>query len=441
MRKNSYRRYRRREQGQTIILVAISLVSLLAMAALAIDIVTLYAARSEVQRSADAAALAGAQAIADSGFTSLQPTDTNYLTAANLARRMANTAIDAMVTTAAINPVAGQLPTKSGAPTFDFATHPGSFQVTVTLQRDNIPTFFSRIWSRNAPSAKANATAEVYNPSNLPTMTPIAPRNVKPWLMANANPFTGGTPFITASGGVPAGLIGRQFDLTADCPNASLTCSPIPRNPPTYTPSVPFNRVDYVPALASTNPKNVCSSSCAGGNAFEQSIECFNADAYAVMACGGGTTSATWDNTYNPTGPNGFSASGAECLIHASAAGPNLGQDTLDMSPWPGNPMKITAQSGLQSGNLVATSDSIVTIPIIDNTSPLTPPSGPVTIVGYMRVFINWVEDGSVVGTNAGDINITVLNIAGCSSTNNGANPVVGGSGSLPIPVRLITPP
>lgn len=43
--------------------------------------------------------------------------------------------------------------------------------------------------------------------------------------------------------------------------------------------------------------------------------------------------------------------------------------------------------------------------------------------------------------SNAGDINITVLNIAGCSTANNGANPIVGGAGTSPVPVRLITPP
>ena len=68
------------EKGQTILLVAISLISLLAMAALAIDIVTLYSARSEIQRAADAAALAGAKAIADSGITTLLITDTNFAT-------------------------------------------------------------------------------------------------------------------------------------------------------------------------------------------------------------------------------------------------------------------------------------------------------------------------------------------------------------------------
>ena len=46
------------EKGQTLLLVAVSLFTLIAMAALAIDLTTLYAARGEMQRAADAAALA-----------------------------------------------------------------------------------------------------------------------------------------------------------------------------------------------------------------------------------------------------------------------------------------------------------------------------------------------------------------------------------------------
>src|SRR5260370_37221761 len=41
-----------------------------AMAALSIDVVTLYTARSEAQLGADGAALAGARGLADSGLTS-----------------------------------------------------------------------------------------------------------------------------------------------------------------------------------------------------------------------------------------------------------------------------------------------------------------------------------------------------------------------------------
>src|SRR5262245_52248585 len=61
---------RHHERGQTIAIVAVSMVSLLAMAALAIDLTTLYVSRGEIQRAADSAALAGAKAFVDSGVTS-----------------------------------------------------------------------------------------------------------------------------------------------------------------------------------------------------------------------------------------------------------------------------------------------------------------------------------------------------------------------------------
>jgi hypothetical protein len=94
-------------------------------------------------------------------------------------------------------------------------------------------------------------------------------------------------------------------------------------------------------------------------------------------------------------------------------------------------------------GNLVTTSSAIVTIPIID-----TPPSGipatggNVTIDGYMQALINEVHGGGTPNYQ-GDIQVTVLNIVGGSnnSTNNGVTPVIGDSGTSPVPVRLITPP
>ncbi len=114
-------------------------------------------------------------------------------------------------------------------------------------------------------------------------------------------------------------------------------------------------------------------------------------------------------------------------------------------SPWPGA-VFVTRPDRLTRciGSYVTTSNSIVTIPIIDTCTAANcfPATGqPLTIVGYLQAFINQVQDGTG-GTTAGDINITVLNIAGCSeATTNAANPVVGGSGNSPIPVRLITPP
>jgi hypothetical protein len=119
-------------------------------------------------------------------------------------------------------------------------------------------------------------------------------------------------------------------------------------------------------------------------------------------------------------------------------------QDTLNPGLWPAASMQITGGScNANPAVLIANSSSIATIPIVDTATFPTLP-GNVTIVGFLQAFINQVDPNpTALGQPpAGSINIRVLNIAGCSSPpNNGANPVVGGSGTSPIPVRLITSP
>ncbi|HWJ48492.1 MAG TPA: hypothetical protein VNS62_12615, partial [Candidatus Udaeobacter sp.] len=68
---------------------------------------------------------------------------------------------------------------------------------------------------------------------------------------------------------------------------------------------------------------------------------------------------------------------------------------------------------------------------IYDETTPISAGTiTPVTFVGFLQVFINAVDQ-------YGNINVTVLNVAGCSNDATGT-PVAGSS---PVPVRLITPP
>ena len=437
---------RERERGQTIILVAIALVSLLAIAALAIDVVTLYAARSETQRAADAAALVAAKAIADSGFTTLSPTDPNLTSGAaqTLAQNVATSAINAMLNAnPPINQVAGMQPGLVGTPTITFpaaANPPNSNPyVKVTLQVTTLPSFFAKIWGNRTATVTASATAEAYNPANVQNFTPIAPKGVKPWLVGNADPKQGGAQLIT-NGAVETNVIGEQFNLRSDCQTANLAqCSTLTHNPPGIIGSNgghPY--VEYVPALITPNAgANVCPTACLGATDYERSIECADlTTSYQVLSCGGGVNNARWDNGVNPGGLTGLSALGAECLIHAAGTGRRQGQDTLNDPGWPNNAMQIKAESGPEIGNFVTTSTSIVTIPIIDTTNLIPATGGTVTIDGYMQAFIDEVHGG----VNAGDIEITVLNIAGCSATPNGANPVVG-SGTSPVPVRLITSP
>ncbi len=449
MQKNTLSRQRPHEQGQTIILVAISLVSLLAMAALAIDIVTLYVARSEIQRATDAAALAAAKAIADSGVTTLQisPPDPDLTAARFLAQTMATTAVTSLLSAPAINLVAGNAPTLNTLTPIPIDwSRQGNPHVTISLKASNLPTFFSKIWGGSAASVTATATAEAYNTANLPTttpITPIAPTSVKPWLVANVNPVDS-LPFVNTSTWVVDSSIigGPSIDLVSDCTHPGPNkCRPLP-NPPGIVTGALTPQVQYVPAVVNTaNTQNICPA-CVGTTDFEQSIECADvATSYQVLNCGGGTTQIQWDDSLNPGAPPGNNATslGGQCLIHASSEGAG-GQDVLtEPSPIFSAPYQIKQQSG----TLVTTSNSIVTIPILDRTNALPHGGGVVTVDGFLQAFINQV-DGPPSGSGQppeGSINITVLNIVGCSTANNGANPVIGGSGTSPIPVRLITPP
>jgi hypothetical protein len=100
-----------------------------------------------------------------------------------------------------------------------------------------------------------------------------------------------------------------------------------------------------------------------------------------------------------------------------------------------GSPLVVAGL--VSSDDLITSSSSIVTIPIYDSNPPvqLVGVEPPVTIVGFLQVFINGVD--TTTGNTTGNINVTVMNVAGCS---NGATspPVFGTS---PVPVRLITPP
>jgi hypothetical protein len=449
MQKTILSRQRHNERGQTIILVAISIVSLLAMAALAIDVVTLYVARSDIQRAADAAAVAGAKALADSGITTLLTTDPKFPTVQAWAPNVANAQISAVLQN---NLVAGTAPNLVSSP-IDWSRQ-GNPHITVNLQRTNLPTFFSKIWGGSAASVTATATAEAYNPANLnpsTPITPIAPKSVKPWLVANADPTLTAPKFVdTGTWVVDSGVIGQSFDLVSDCTGSVVPCA-LSRNPPQFPAGSSTPQVQYVPATVIPNSANVCptsvgscNSSCLGASPYELSVECADANAYSYLNCGGGSANNTWDNTVNPGGAAGASATGAQCLIHATGPSSGTQQDTLNPTLWPGAPMQITGGTcSVAPTQLVTTSSSIVTIPIIDNTTALNSTGGPVTVVGFLQAFINQVDGvpGGLGQPPAGSINIYVLNIVGCSTPPNAANPVIGGSGTSPIPVRLITPP
>src|SRR6266568_5532241 len=133
-----------REQGVTLPLMVFAIVIVLAMAALAIDVATLYVAKSEAQRAADAAAIAAARAFIVAS-TSTAPGD---VTAEGVATTLAQQQALAAV---ALNNIAGHpgqlTPPLATNPALNFG-NPSNPTVTVTVEQNDLPTFFSRIWSR-----------------------------------------------------------------------------------------------------------------------------------------------------------------------------------------------------------------------------------------------------------------------------------------------------
>jgi Flp pilus assembly protein TadG len=478
---------REKERGVTIALVAVAMVSIIGMAALSIDIGTLYQAKAEAQRGADAAALAAARVISISGITG-DPSNT-----AGGWQTTCGTTGTATVTATAVaqaqwNLVGGRQPSTvkvtygPGAGATDCSTLSGATNfsvnptVSVYVQQATLPTFFGRIFglitggtSTNS-GVSATATAEVFNPSNSGTfasggqMVPVQPRCVKPWIVPNKDPLNPGgcmgaacLPFVGTTGGptegaiqnpgmlqagVGTGVIGETFYLTPDCATTG-TCNsasppflpqPLANVPPPPPSTPPTPNLQYLPGLAPAAPAAV--PSCATTNVYQEAIA--GCDQTTAYQCGvtGALTPNQVDLTENPSGAAGDTSTAVQCLIHESALGPAAsGQDQLVMTSLPYQIQAGTANPipGMTSGSVISSSTSIVSLPIYDGT--MLPPGvlqPPVNIVGFLQVFINYVDAN-------GNPNVTVLNVAGCGSGVTAGTPSL--NGTSPVPVRLITPP
>jgi Flp pilus assembly protein TadG len=478
---------RQKERGVTLALVAASMVAMIAMAALSIDIGTLYQAKAEAQRAADAAALAAARIISISGVTGDPNTASSWQAVCGLtgtATVAANSIAQAQwnfVNGVAAPTVTVTYGTGTGSP--DCSTLAGSTSsftvnptVTVYVRQPSVPTFFGRIFAlipggtSTTSGVSGTATAEVYNPSGSgfvgnDVMVPVQPRCVKPWIVPDADPLhpapgvtgpcIGGpgsnhcakfveqlgtivTPGVTLAS-TPGGVIGETFNLVPDCNTTGACNSGPPYNPglPAYpnvpTPPLSTPNLQYFPVLV--QDPSPAAATCAAGD-YQQAIAgCDNTTPYQCGVPFGGPSSTQVNLNENPYGANGDTSLGAQCLIHASATGSTpSGQDILVTNSFPfliqagsANPLTLGSSTNISS------STSIVSLPIYDSTGPLPTGQTPdVTVVGFLQVFINYVNtDGS--------LNVTVLNVAGCSNQSTAGSAFV--AGSSPVPVRLITPP
>ena len=146
---------------------------MLAAASLAIDLGLLYVGRSEAQRAADAAALAGASAFVDSGCTSMTGGCVAGGTQETLARQEAETV-------GAQDSVMGQAANiEDGDISFNYPT-PMEPQVSVTVQRsaargNAIPMLFSRLFGVTLGGVAATATDRYIPATYTPRMADLPP--------------------------------------------------------------------------------------------------------------------------------------------------------------------------------------------------------------------------------------------------------------------------
>src|ERR1700686_620341 len=492
---------RRRERGITMILVAVAMTAIIAMAALSIDVITLYLAREEAQRSADAAALAAARVISVSGITGAADPDTDSASWKLICGGSSSTATQAAQAVVQQNTVGGAAVAGASTVTYlagnggtissstDCSTLSTAFAVnpivTVQIQQTGLPTFFSRIWRRTTNTVSATATAEVFNPSDsgkvgnqtTGAIIPVQPRCVKPWMVpnldplnpnsactTNCNPFVGASdghivnPGISVGGGNANGVSGERFLLIPDCQRRPTT-SCLPRTAGilanhntngSYIPTLP--NLEYLPGQTSNSSVAVPSAASAG-SLYEQAIA--GCDRTTIYYCGVPSASPVG------SGPNmvdlgenpwstGDTTDGVMALINEGNANPNggqpTGQDFFNLAATPygspsAYPFKIFPGSsnplGLAGASPITVSKSIVSVPIFDQASNLfttaVPNPNAVTIVGFLQVFINSVDQ-------YGNVDVVVLNVAGCGNgtKTTSSNPATGSS---PVPIRLITPP
>ena len=372
-----------------MVLVAIAMVAIIAMAALSIDVVTLYLAREEAQRSADAAALAAARVIALSGITG-DPTNAtnNWSAVCGGSGSPATEAAQAVAQQNAIGNVAAATGSikvtysagtgkSSGSstdcsalagPSAPFGVNP---MVTVQVTRSSLPTFFSRTWGNSGNTVSATAMAEAFNPSNsgnvgnggTSTIIPVQPRCVKPWVVPNRDPLnpggTGGTcdqgggacqtlvstadgsitnKGISLNGSNTTGVIGERFWLSPDCVHTGTTCTLRTPSPlgnyydVTRRPWLePPPSLQYLPGEAPASTPVAVPSCASSGSAYEEAIA--GCDQSTVYQCGVQSPSSpnAVDMSENPGLGTNDTMNGVACLIHEGDPTDKQpdGQDTL----------------------------------------------------------------------------------------------------------------
>ena len=453
------------DRGSAIIIAAVGMIFILGMAGLAVDLASLYVARSQAQRAADAAALAGARAFTDQGCVTgdggtlsgaclaLAKQRAELVGNQNLIAGVSPGITDADITFPSTSTSDPQVEVIAGRGTYNGANH-----------NNPLPTFFMKIFGVNTASVSAMATAEAYNPSGTGG-APVGEKCVKPWLFPNCDEFNtsesspncanGVGPFVE-NGAVarpvnyPNGALGEPYMLKPGAPSGAAS-------PGQYYAA-------YIPP--DSNSPSVCPSCASSGTGqggtgsaalYSANISCCN---QTPLVCGG-TFQLNTTLQSNPGNMAGPTYQGVDCLIHQdtqSGGSSSCGQDYVqgssnncttpsDASAMPALPVYPPAlmpglnnpySPGGSQPISFTDSDSVATVPIYDGI--ISSGQNTVTVAGFLNLFLrNVASQGNPKGT----VYAYVLAVVPCPSGGSlagagGSGNVVMGSGGSAIPVRLI---
>jgi hypothetical protein len=424
-----------------ITLVAVVLLFVVgAMAVLAIDLATFYTARSEAQLAADSAALAAARVLANSGMTS-NPADANLVADA---RQLATTLA---LQVATHNQVGGRdlvapldctnakevcISFNVGDPKFGTNPH-----VTVTVTRADLPTFFARIFGSNLVTVKATAVAEAYNPSGFNVAaggaTPVAPNCVKPWVLPNLSPDPGhpGAIFNPTTGAIQNASTLLGWQDTSDPPLFYARCTGSDPSNLCSGDISPLAWRYYPGAPSSFPPPTQALPGCSDGfQPYQMQIAgCVTKS----IACNQPVDLDLSDYELR----NRQTSVAVNCLTHCQT---NKG----DQVPTIVRPLNQSFQFLAGDDNPIAgaagknvlVSDSLVTVPVYN--SDASAPVSPVTIIGFVQLFLNWDGQRAQEAPPHPEIKTTIVNLIGCGTSATGI-PILG-NGPSPVAVRLIHP-
>jgi len=472
-------RWRRNDSGSTLFLVAAGLVFMLAVSALAIDVVSLYVARNEAQRAADAAALAGASAFVSSGCT----TGSGGCVAGGPQEAPATTQATQV---AAQNFVGGQAPSSSTiGVSFSYPNNEEP-EITVTVYRDKthsnaMPTFFARMFGFTTANISASATAEAYNPSgggvdygescvrpffvpNCDEDHPVSDQS--PNFATQANTVCGGTTGVPKSGysiPCPPGVPGTCWPSYFFDPNSSpvgkivnpgaCTWTWTSKNPPYagYCASTSGVQGEFwaLHTLAGPSQWYLIGFTGNSGSALRTYIHTCQPLTYT---CGSPLNSANGkkvgpvdqgvNDLINSTGDgpnNGQDLICSDSTNNASAGGIDFGGSTCSNTSGASGPtFFVTGGANNPNSNLVGKtftsgSSSIVNVVVYDG-HQLPPGGGSATIIGFMQGF---VVDAQHSATDD-EVDMVIMNLGGCGTSGGaGGGPVVDAGGSA-VPIRLI---